>query len=83
MKVFKNTTAWDFLYGESWECDNLKNAIQSALCDGKKSAELEQKLNAYIDDVFLDEHVSRTSLNDFLRFYYDDILKAIGLEEYV
>lgn len=80
MKVYKHTTAWDFLCEESWQCDSLKQAVFNAV-NVKK---LKLKLNEYVDEAFCNEtYVSRTQLNDFLRFHSNDILKAIGLEDYI
>ena len=81
MKVFKETTPWDFLFKDSWECYALKESLNHALHD-KKS--VEQSFNAYVEEAFSNQQcTNQTQLNDFMRFYPDEILKAIGLEEYI
>ncbi len=81
MKVFKEMTPWDFLFKDSWECDGLKESLKNALHD-KKS--VEQSFNAYVEEAFSNQQCAyQTQLNDFMRFYPDEILKAIGLEEYI
>ena len=81
MKVFKEITPWDFLFKDSWECYGLKEALVNALHDKLNPRE---SFNTYVEEAFSNEQsVSQTQLNDFMRFYSDEILKAIGLEEYV
>lgn len=62
------------LYDNSWS-----GALQTL--DDIKDADLEREFMEHLEDVFGDEEVDATALNDYIWFERDSIYDSLGLDE--
>lgn len=62
------------LYDNSWS-----GALQTL--DDIKNADLEREFMEHLEDVFGDEEVDATALNDYIWFERDSIYDSLGLDE--
>ena len=76
MTLTIDTTPWDFLFHESWECDNLKDFIEEHNIS-------KEEFNTVVEDICCsyDEPMSETDLNDMFRFDWESICEYFSWEE--
>lgn len=75
IRVSVEDTPYNILTKKCWNCENLIDAIDKH--------DLEDDFNALICDEFAyadEESVDLTSLNDYFRFQWDEILEKLGID---
>ena len=72
--VKKEIGDFDELYNNSWN-----GAIDTL--DAISNANLEDEFMQYLEEVFYNEEVGETELNDYLWFNRDNIYDSLGLDE--
>lgn len=71
MRVAKELDFWR-LQEESWECDDILDAIADA--------DKEDALMDLLEEVFYDNIPTMTEVNDLLRFDSDWVLETLGID---
>ena len=71
MRVAKELDFWR-LQEESWECDDVLDAIADA--------DKEDALMVLLEDVFYDNIPTMTEVNDLLRFDSEWVLETLGID---
>ena len=71
MRVAKELDFWR-LQEESWECDDVLDAIADA--------DKEDALMDLLEEVFYDNIPTMTEVNDLLRFDSDWVLETLGID---
>lgn len=71
MRVAKELDFWR-LQEESWECDDVLDAIADA--------DKEDALMDLLEEVFYDNVPTMTEVNDLLRFDSDWVLETLGID---
>lgn len=71
MKIIIETTPYDFLKNDSWECEYLAEIIDKHDC--------KDSFNTCVEEYFNGQIPSKTELNDFMRFNLDEILDWLGI----
>lgn len=71
MRIAKEFDFW-MLREESWDCDDVLNAVENA--------DMEDALMDFLEDNFYDAVPTITEVNDLLRFDGDWVLESLGIE---
>ncbi len=72
--IKKEIGSFDELYENSWS-----GAIDTL--DDIRNADLEDELMQHLEEIFFDEEVGETELNDYLWHDRDNVYDSLGLDE--